>query len=447
MITLSDASHTWPNPQPIADHARLQGRILHFVLFLTILSSFVALVEPSPYEGMMALLLLAAVIAGAAIDRKILPLVVLLIIWSAGTLLALLPVADDQKAVTYTLVSLYLAASAIVYACIVTTHCEERLATIRTAYVLAALIASVLGIVGYFQITAVDLLVQAGRAKSTFKDPNVFAPFLILPLLFLIQSSIVRGLRPISVMALGIILVGLFLSFSRGAWGNFLLSAVAMVALMFVTTPSARFRARITALAVMGGAAMAVLVVLLLSVDAVTTMFEERAALVQPYDTGSGGRFTTQFRAWGQIFDYPNGLGPLQYGHHFGIDPHNDYLNAFYTSGWLGGIAYPMLVLITLYAGFRAVLVRTPWQPYLIAIFAAYVGTVAEGFIIGTEHWRHHYLLLGMIWGLVAATENARRAALRRTALDERRYRASVGSSALLAETLRSGALSASGSR
>jgi hypothetical protein len=29
---------------------------------------------------------------------------------------------------------------------------------------------------------------------------------------------------------------------------------------------------------------------------------------------------------------------------------------------------------------------------------------VAEGFVIDTDHWRHFFLLLGLIWGLAAAT-------------------------------------------
>lgn len=419
-MALYDASLTWPQSRQRPDSARLSGRALHVILFLTILSSPLAFIEPSPYEGMMALLLLAALAAGATFDRKIVPLVILLILWNTGLLLALIPVTHDQKAVTYTLISLYLAANAIIFACLATTHCEERLATIRTAYVLAAFIASVLGIIGYFRIAAPDLLLFAGRARSTFKDPNVFGPFLVLPLLFLIQTVIFRGLRLMSVLALAVISVGLFLSFSRGAWGNFILSAAVMVTLMFITAPNARFRARITALTVAAGATAAGLLGLLLSLRAVTTMFEQRAALVQSYDTGSGGRFTTQWRAWGQVFDYPNGLGPLQYARQFGIDPHNDYLNSFFSNGWLGGVAYPTLVVITLLVGFRAILVRTPWQPYLIAIFAAYLGTVAEGFIVGTEHWRHYFLLLGLIWGLAAATENARRAARRQPAMTMR---------------------------
>ena len=54
--------------------------------------------------------------------------------------------------------------------------------------------------------------------------------------------------------------------------------------------------------------------------------------------------------------------------------------------------------------GLRGVLVPTPWQPYLIAAFGAFVGEVLEGFVIDTDHWRHFFLLLGMIWGLSAAT-------------------------------------------
>jgi len=286
------------------------------------------------------------------------------------------------------------------------------MATIRKAYILAAFIASLLGIAGYFGNVSTDLLLYAGRARSTFKDPNVYGPYLILPLLLIIQTVIYRGFRPLTVMAGGVILLGLFLSYSRGAWGNFVFASILMVVLMFITTPSIRFRARIGVLAIVAAMAVVGMLAVLLSVGSVTKMFAERAELVQSYDVGAGGRFTTQLRALGQIMDFPNGLGPLQYAHYFGLDPHDDYLNAFYSNGWIGGVAYPTLVLVTLFAGFRALLVRTPWQPYLIAVYAAYVGSISEGAIVGTEHWRHYYLLLGLVWGLTAATENARRAAL-----------------------------------
>ena len=54
--------------------------------------------------------------------------------------------------------------------------------------------------------------------------------------------------------------------------------------------------------------------------------------------------------------------------------------------------------------GFRYVFVRVPWQPAYLAIFAAFLGTVGESFIIDTDHWRHYFLLLGVIWGLMAVS-------------------------------------------
>jgi hypothetical protein len=40
----------------------------------------------------------------------------------------------------------------------------------------------------------------------------------------------------------------------------------------------------------------------------------------------------------------------------------------------------------------------------LITSFAAFIGQVAIGFVIDSDHWRHFYLLLGLIWGLAVAT-------------------------------------------
>ena len=78
--------------------------------------------------------------------------------------------------------------------------------------------------------------------------------------------------------------------------------------------------------------------------------------------------------------------------------------------GWAGGVTY-----IVLLAG------STLWNrhphcdrayavaAYLITAFATFVGEVLEGFIIDTDHWRHFFLLLGMVWGLAAATLNQTR--------------------------------------
>jgi hypothetical protein len=38
-------------------------------------------------------------------------------------------------------------------------------------------------------------------------------------------------------------------------------------------------------------------------------------------------------------------------------------------------------------------------------MFAAFLGTVGESFIIDTDHWRHFWLMLGAMWGMFAAAQ------------------------------------------
>ena len=66
------------------------------------------------------------------------------------------------------------------------------------------------------------------------------------------------------------------------------------------------------------------------------------------------------------------------------------------------------LVFITALNGFRYIFVRAPWQRAYLAIFAAYLGTVGESFIIDTDHWRHFWMMMGAIWGMFAAAQTYR---------------------------------------
>ena len=65
--------------------------------------------------------------------------------------------------------------------------------------------------------------------------------------------------------------------------------------------------------------------------------------------------------------------------------------------------AHLLLMIVTLWFGLRHVFQRTPWQRAYIAIYATFAAEVAESWIIDVQHWRHFYLLIGLIWGLIAA--------------------------------------------
>jgi hypothetical protein len=179
-----------------------------------------------------------------------------------------------------------------------------------------------------------------------------------------------------------------------------------MMMLAFISAETPRTRLRIFAMSAIGVAVLATFIVTLLSFDSIAAMFKERAQLVQSYDVGSGGRFGLQELAVTDLLNFPNGMGPFEFSRVHGLQQHNVYLQAFLVYGWAGGMAYLTLLVATFWTAFRSVFVRTPWQPYLICAFAAFVGEVLEGFVIDTDHWRHFFLLLGMIWGLAAATSN-----------------------------------------
>jgi hypothetical protein len=397
-----------------ADHAggfsALADRLLNLTLFVTVLLSAIAFVEPSPHDVLMFVLVAMCITARVRFDRKLIPLLLLLIVWLIGGLLCLVPVSDQKNAIQYAGTSIYLAIAAIMFACLFCDGNMVRLLILRRAYILAALLATAAGYVGFFHlIPQYALFLDNERVSATFKDPNVYGPFLIFPLLLLIIGFMTRGIRIGGLVIMAALLGGLFLSFSRGAWMHFIVSAAVAVTILVAVTPDPRMRTRFVLFGIGAAFLAGLLVIALTSVESVRDMFLERAKAIQPYDVGPGGRFWEQQMALNQILEHPNGLGPFEFSRIFGGQQHDVYMQGFLVYGWLGGTAYATLVLVTLAIGIRAALFATPWQYYLIAAYGAFVGEAGEGFIVDTDHWRHFFLLLGMIWGLTAATINFRR--------------------------------------
>jgi O-antigen ligase len=286
------------------------------------------------------------------------------------------------------------------------TNTQRRLELLMRGYLAAALIAALAAVAGYFHLLGgtFDMFVLYDRARGTFNDPNVLGAFLVLPGLLVLQRML-AGRRVIrSTLMLLLMLAALLLSFSRGAWGQFVFAAALMMALTFVTSRSSGERLRILIVAVLGLLAVVVFVAALLSIPQVADLFKERATLEQSYDVGRFGRFGRYLLGADLALEHPLGIGPLQFARYFTEDAHNTFLNAFMSGGWLTGFAYLTLSLVTVAMATRFVFVRTPWQPIYHAVYAAYVGTVAESAIIDIDHWRHYFLILGVLWGLMAAS-------------------------------------------
>lgn len=393
--------------------ARPQGAIgtLGFwrkaALWLLVASAWLVIVEPAPYELIFALTLLLFLPGGLRVHIVSLPFIFALVLYNLGGAIGLEGATDDMISVWFTIISYYMAVTGIFFCFLVTTETNARMAIIRNAYVMAGVIASILGILGYFDVAGLGAhFSYAGRAQGTFKDPNVFAPFLIPPFIFLAQDLLLgKSRRPVlAVIGILVIALALFLAFSRGAWGNVLGSAILLVVLTLLLAPDAALRRRVIIMSIGGSLLLVFGTVAALQVPAIKRLYEVRASLNQSYDVGETGRFGSQAASIPTILTQPHGMNPRHFRYIYGQDPHNVFLNAFASYGWLGGFSFFTLVIMTFWAGWRAVRARTPWQHHAIAIYAPLVAVLLQGVQIDTDHWRHLYLLLGCMWGMLCAT-------------------------------------------
>lgn len=373
-------------------------------LWLLGASSGFALIEPSPYELVFLLAVFVFALTGLRLSQKLLPMALLLLLYNIGGAISLIPWMDEPPSIRFSAVSVYLMITAIFLAAIMAEDAVARIDTLIRGSFVAAWCASIAAILGYFDVAGLgSVFTLYGRASGTFKDPNVLGPFLVVPLVFILQHVLLARVGLLKgFLMMSVPLVALLLTFSRGAWGNFVASAALMVLLTFLTAPSASRRARIVMLTLVAFVLLAVALLIALSFEEIRSVFEVRASLSQTYDVGETGRFGNQLRSIPLLLDLPNGFGPLRFRFHFVEDPHNVYINAFASYGWLGGFAWLALMGATCYVGWRLTFQRTPWQTHAVALWSILFVTIVQGIQIDTDHWRHVYLLLGLIWGLAA---------------------------------------------
>lgn len=388
---------------------RLRGALL----WLTGFAGAIVFMEPSPYEVASLLTIIVFAVTGLALRPALMPLVVLLLLYNIGFSLAVVQVINESKPVIWVLVSWYLSATAIFFAAMLGTNTAERLSLLMRGTVMAAALSSVLAILAYFRLLgpASDAFLLYDRARAAFNDPNVLGAFLILPAMLVLQRVLSdrAGSALRAAFLLALMTVAILLTFSRAAWGQFAFTAALLMFFTFVTTRSGNERLRIVLIAIAGMAALALVLAALLSIDRVAELFKERASFEQSYDVGHLGRFGRHLLGAQLALDRPFGIGPLQFHKIFPEDPHNTYLNAFLSGGWLAGMVYLTLVAATLLLGLRYVFVETPWRRIYLAVYCAFAGTAAESVLIDSDHWRHYFLLLGVIWGLMAVSRPAMR--------------------------------------
>lgn len=390
--------------RPASVNAKLIALIASGAVFLGVFLSGFVIAEPAPYDLYMAGLIVVWALFGLRISRAAAPLLVLLVIMNIGGMISMTQMSDITGAPLYLSVSLFLAFTAVFVASVTSVQ-SSLYRSIFLAYVISAVLTSLLGIAGYFHaFPGAEIFTKYDRATGAFQDPNVFGPFLVLPgiyLLYLMLTGPVSRM-PLLAVPLLIITAGIFFSFSRGAWGMFGVSAILLTGALFLQSASGMFRLRVVVMTIAAISLLVMAMLVILQLPGVSEMFSSRAQLEQSYDTARLGRFARYTIGFQMALEHPLGIGPLVFGTIFGEDTHDIWLKMLMDYGWLGFVSFLALTCWTIAAGFRILLRDRPWQPYLLCAYVAFIGNIGLGTFIDIDHWRHVYLLLGLIWGAIA---------------------------------------------
>ena len=397
----------------------MDGRAAPFTLRISTLAgalvacaltaSSIVFSEPAPADVLMMGVIVGIPVLGAAKFGRVASLhlvlwLVLVALGLAGTTMSTIM----PTAIIHQLVTLYLALGAVVLAGYVAADPEPRFRLIMWCYAAGLLIACLAAFAGYFNLVpgTRELFTNFDRARGTFKDPNVFGAAIAPGLVFMVWILLRDKARsiPLAATLAGVLGIGLLISFSRGAWFSAAASVAVLAWISLVMSRRQADVARFIAVAAAGTLTLLVMLGAALQVDAVRNLMDQRANLDQSYDEGPEGRFGGQEKANKLILENPFGIGTHTFRetyHH--EEPHNVYMTMFLNAGWVGGLIYIISVLATLFTGLRGSFRATALQgPFLIAT-AAFTGLALEGLIIDSDHWRHFFIVMGLIWGLADA--------------------------------------------
>jgi O-antigen ligase len=385
------------------------GAVAAFVVAPALLTSSIVFSEPAIADVLMLAAVLVLPLLGVMRPGRsaFTGLVVWFVVVALGVA-AVCASTNADTAITHQLVTLFLAAGAFVIAGYIAGDPEPRFRLVMACYVIGCLIATAAAFAGYFQIipSAYDLFTNFGRARGTFKDPNVYGAAMAPAILFAVWSMLrERSRRAWVAAAVALVLVlGVLISFSRGAWFS---TGVSTLILAWITLVRSRRRtdfSRFANVSVLGSLGIVLALGVILQLDAVESLMAERASLEQSYDSGPEGRFGGQAKAVDLILEHPFGVGTHSFRDTYHPEEaHNVYLSMFLNAGWLGGLLYIAVVVATLIVGLRCAVRNGALQGAFLISTAAFGGLVVEGFVVDTDHWRHFFIIMGCIWGLADA--------------------------------------------
>ena len=354
----------------------------------------IVVVEPAPVDLVLVVVIAVAVTTGRFSPRVSPVALAAVVALLALSLLSAVEVVDAGHAAMFVATTAYLILFALWLSGYVASL--ERARIVVVGYLVAATSSAVLGTVALFAgLPGRDLLIGDDRVQAFFQDPNVFGPFLVPIALILVEDLLVPRLlglnRALKAALVAVLVLGVVLSFSRGAWINLTVGLAAVL----VVVALRRGGGRKALLILLLGVVLAGSVAAILAATGSENFLLERAR-IQSYDAS---RFSAQAVGIESAERYPFGVGPGQFERYASLSAHSTYIRVAGEQGLLGLLALVTLLTSTLVAAVaNAVAGRETYGIGSAALLGAWCGILLNSLVVDTLHWRHVWIVMALIW-------------------------------------------------
>jgi hypothetical protein len=350
--------------------------------------------RPSPVDVLFFAALLLTIFSRQTLNIKNFMFICIVLTWLASVYISSISLAGDPM-VVFEMIALTSVVCISITSCLVATEWgEPQLLTFVSTYILANVIAALIGIFGF--ITHNPDVTWADRPRAFLDDPDMFGAFLIPGLLGAL-FMIAQKRRPILYSgALLILSVAVFLSFSRAAMVSALIWAVLYAIYL---NRNNLLKATLFALALLAPLA-AIFILFYFSNDIYSQMLSDRFKLVEDYDSGHFGRYNRYALAIPMILQHPLGIGLEQVYKYFPEPIHNVWMASFLYFGWIGGLAWTLLLVLSVQQAWYTW--RRSRSELCLLILFAWLSVISCSMLHEGERWRFMWLLTGILWGLNA---------------------------------------------
>ena len=362
--------------------------------------------EPAPVDFVFAGSWFKRIISG---DVKWFshPTLHLLLVYALLNLLQIFYSTSISRAVFFAFVTVYTISLAFYFSGYIRNF--EIWNEVKRFYLMAVLISAVVLVL---MILFLFIQGRLGRPAGFFKDPNVAGAFIASGALYA-MSRILFG-KGEEIFKFTILFLFLFLSvvltFSRGALLNLVSGILFLGLISIITRRSKRF------FIILG----ITLLIGIVSIPVVLEVFRQsfRFRGAQWYDIY--GR-AMAWRAGVELFkSYPLGIGPGQF-EHYSLDyqksmggwmlrltpsAHNFYLRVLTENGFIGFLIVAFALVYMIFTSFKFLIKLNKSEGFFIFsdfvwILSSILGILIQSFVIDTLHWRHFWILVGFLFGVL----------------------------------------------